>query len=167
MFEVGKWYKTTIDKTTTIINYQFTDKEDGAFRGYGLGYANLWADNVRISEDAILATPKEVEAALTKEAVKRGFLKTKKVKNNFTIEEGFIYDITNDKFYFDITLNRLSLAGIYIFQNGSWAEIIKEKTLDELASEFKTYKHMRNSAQAFSEFLTENKQEVINILNNL
>ena len=118
-----------------------------------------------------LLTPEEVEKALTKEAVKRGFKEGVKV-GGFWVE--ITYNIKpnncdkNYKYYLGSNNEpHFSLNGVCIFLNGTWAEIIKEKTLDEIAYEMVNYnfRDVNQSAEYIKTYLTENKEEIINALN--
>lgn len=122
--EVGKW--SWIDKigyvgVDALINYPI--KGDG----YGFNHAGEWITSYNretiITDVKRLATDKEVETALIKEAKKRGFkegveFKSARSDRKFTFK---------DKAYLanGILWNGNS-TGI-IFENGKWAEIIKDK----------------------------------------
>jgi len=119
--EVGKWYKNSVG--TVAYN-------EGL--GYGIDSCGFWFDKYRenglsgypISEWT-LATPQEVEEALTKEAVKRGFKKGVKVHS---LADGRIVDLNGDITTFYFKDNELYKGGCLIFKNGTWAEKI-ENTL--------------------------------------
>lgn len=177
--QLNRWYKC--DKRNFIMFVISKDERRCGeyYNGYGF-YNNTWFvtdKDTRHLDDCELMTPEEVQEALTKEAVKK--YDGQKVKclgshndiGNIDFSKHSKYDckavIFSDKCLWIGKSDCNGNIRVCVFDNGQWAEIVKEKTLDDLAMEFKTYKHMRNSAQAFSDFLTKNKQEVINILNNL
>lgn len=174
-FEVGKWYKLTEDYSGTLkkgevyqmINFQTDSKsciilDHVAFGIEGRNYLAPYKDML------IEATPKEVEEALIKEAEKRG-LKEGTIINNSMLNdcsntsckaENNEYKFIEDELY----SNCLLLDGFVIFLNGKWAEIVKTKTIDEIArdlsalSEYGIINYMSS---------TENKQTIIETLNNL
>lgn len=165
-FEVGKWYKTNYG------SIYYIDKIEGELcYGYGLDYTNKWFNNImpcQLSQIERLSTPKEVEEALIKEAEKRG-LKEGTIINNSMLNdcsntsckaENNEYKFIEDELY----SNCLLLDGFVIFLNGKWAEIVKTKTIDEIArdlsalSEYGIINYMSS---------TENKQTIIETLNNL
>ena len=122
-----------------------------------------------------LATPKEVEEALTKEAVKR--YKDKTVLN--LIKDRHINPhekskLSLDRFHYNKNVNKLyhsvdSDWSILIFDNGVWGDTIKTKTIDELAEHFiNEYNKSVFVLEPFTRrYLTENKREIIETLNNL
>jgi hypothetical protein len=159
--KINGWYKD--DKFPNWIAYYDFDNNTM----YGIDSSNEWFNmSIYAFKNNRLATPEEVEAALTKEAVKRGFKEGVKLCGKIGSED-LSYEFEKWKYY-ELD-NRLELYGSNVFDNGTWAEIIKEKTLDELASEYYNFRQNWGDAtcEAFKAFLKENKQEVINILNNL
>ena len=158
-FEVGKWYKTEIG------SIYFLSKIEGEnLFGYGLDSNNVWFDNTwlcEITDIKSLATPKEVEEALIKEAEKRGLKEGIKIK--FEKYDDRIV-ITKGKLDFLEHENKLRFDYGTIFYNGEWAEIVKTKTIDEIArdlsilSEYGIINYMSS---------TENKQTIIETINNL
>ena len=160
-FEVGKWYKSKVDKALYCIK-EFNGFEKYG-RNYGFYYNGEWMDSeIRFFNDCriVEATPKEVEEALEKEAVKRGFKEGSRIKD---LQTGKIKTLKFKElsFYSDILCDGYGCA---IFENGIWAEIVKTKTIDEIArdlsalSEYGIINYMSS---------TENKQTIIETLNNL
>ncbi len=166
-FEAGKWYKINSD-SKIVCCYK------GACDGYGIDSGYNWSDSLLMSEINLwsLATEKEVEEALTKEAVKRGFKEGVTIdKTNIPMYKNNSYKIwkaTNNKFTYYKNFNILEIGNDCIFQQGTWATPIKTKTIEELAIEFDNFaKNSSNIHLYFKEYLTENKQEIIETLNNL
>lgn len=131
-FEVGKWYKTDCLNGSLFCITELPI-ELNEVKGYGFenGYwyhkttCGYWT--LEEKHNTRPATESEVFEALKKEAIKRGFKKGCKVKNNKTIKEGRIYNIESDTFNY--TDNTLTINGIYIFWDGVWAEIIKDEPI--------------------------------------
>ena len=127
--EVGKWYKNTDSKSLFCVT-GFRGINFKAY-GFGGGSANLkWYDNTvfgdTIGFNRIPVTPKEVEKALTKEAVKRGFKEGVRSINIFN-SVGFTPK-NNDIRLLDS--GELVIDNNTIFnRTGRWATIIKENTL--------------------------------------
>lgn len=163
-FEVGKWYKYTNSSRHLVC---FTTNKGLAY-GFDLGGYNgkiqKWD-----TTDLTPATPKEVEEALTKEAVKKYDDKT--VLNLITDKDVNPHKqskLSLDRFYYQPKANKLyhsvtSNWSILIFDNGTWAQIIKEpKTIDEIASEINY-----TTKNKVIDYLAENKSEIIETLKNL
>lgn len=165
-FELNKWYK----KEKALIYYV----KEGLFN-YGFEIDNgSWTTNIMLSNIGLqngwtLATQKEVEEALKIEYYKRGYergkwidLDRKDVTNTCSL--------INIKFIFKEESNELWVQGCgIVFHNGKWAEIIKTKTIDELAFLFKEKynRSPKNLLDFYKEFSLENKQTIIETLNNL
>jgi hypothetical protein len=126
--EVGKWYKENCSKRMVCINESI-----GVINGYGFG-SRGWVSDVSMCygycEGWTLMTDKEVEQALIKEAKKRGFKKGVIVR-----WEGFNDADFDGIFRFQLVgKNILDGLGLgYIFNNGKWAEIVKETITKEQA----------------------------------
>ena len=118
-FEIGKWYKIT-EGASDIDWLLFYDGNTN----YGFNSNRDW--NSRFHTDIIkdnyvkkLATDKEVEEALIKEAKKRGFK-----DGDWTVKDiDYEYYNSEDSYY----PNSLQLGVVVLFQEGEWLEIIKEK----------------------------------------
>jgi hypothetical protein len=130
--ETGKWYKTpggTIFFSEEIIhNIKVSDIT--RLYGYGVDDEGDWRDSFWGDYNWELATDKEVEEALIKQAKKRGF------KNgnyqclsspNWTITE------VKDNYIFENNSLWMGVKGYSncVFTNGKWAEIIKIITKEE------------------------------------
>ena len=127
--EVGRWYKLKDNPKILALYdcfkhhrpyaYIFNEKGDYEYRvEFSLFELPTYWE---------LATEEEVSEALIKEAKKRGFNNIGNLKIKSTvggISNGFV-TINND-FYYDYISNTLRLDGAIIFNNGKWAEIIKE-----------------------------------------
>jgi len=161
MFEVGKWYKET--NTEAIYRLAEFNGIGKKCNTYGFNYKGEWMnpDSNRVFKNydyMVLASPQEVESALTK-WFNKIFTKNDKA---ICLISGEKVILNKGTFTFDIFNNRGYYNGICIFKDGIWALPIKEKTLDELALELGG-----KIVYERKQYLTENKQEVINILNNL
>jgi len=128
-FEVGKWYANG----DGFLCYTNKIVCKSAY-GFGINYAGIWfnneageAFNIKNTE-CRPATTKEVEDALIKEAVKRGFKEG--VKYQSLNNDGKIRDkdgIVSHGFRYEN--NSLWCGWGFIFSNGQWAEIIKDETI--------------------------------------
>ena len=138
-FEVGKWYKSKNHNITAC----YVDEHNN----YGVSFG-VWKDAMILNyfEAWTLATDKEVEAALIKEAKKRGFKKGVNYisctlgdfKTNIEGgKEGVKYNCNNvmgrkdevlcGKVIFDYDYNGLFCSSNgWIFEDGKWATIIEE-----------------------------------------
>jgi hypothetical protein len=139
--EVGKWYKLTKDyihlkkgSVFPFIKYQ-DSLEECAIVGHSI-FDNSKTDFFApFSNTLTPATEKEVEEALIKEAKKRGFKDGVKYKNRLD-SFGFINDSCWE---FNGKSNYLGQRGNkvnrlhFIFDEGKWAEIIKETITKEQA----------------------------------
>lgn len=164
-FEVGKWYKLTENYAGTLkkgevyqmINFQADSKiciilDHVAFGINGRNYLAPYKDML------IEATPKEVEEALIKEAEKRGFKEGSKIKD---LQTGNIKTLKFKElsFYSNMLCDGYGCA---IFENNEWATPIKTKTIDEIVDDM-----YECTKYDLKEYLTKNKQDIINALNNL
>ncbi len=166
MFEVGKWYKINSERHTGLFN--ITKYYNEIITAYGFGGDDMeWYNECEgwayyDYNYVVLATPEEVEAALTNEAVKRGFKEGVRFKtpcsNTEYIAKGNIIIWQNGNTF------GLRLSDSYglILDNGKWAEIIKENTLDEIAN-----KLSYTTAADIKHKLLKYKEEIINALNKL
>lgn len=175
-FEVGDWVKLTdsyaqVLKKDMCFQILRPQSEDGYCYyvdhfAFGIEDRNFLAPYYHILTKA---TPKEVEEALTKEAVKRGYTKT-----NFKCLTGKTVKLyENPKYFYIKSCNRLYYGtptnANCVFENGTWATLIKTKTIDEIGLNFSSYmsKSQNTVSQDLAKYLTENKQEIIETLNNL
>lgn len=162
-FEVGSYWEHSTGEICLVFEYGVYTKTIKCkhISSNSKEYAYHYEDTFKRK-----LTPEEVQEALTKEAVKRGFAKKDKV---VSLNSGEKLNLNSGCFAFNISINSAYYNGVLLFYNGIWAEIVKEKTLDELAMEYVSYWGNFNGSDedAFKQFLTKNKQEVINILNKL
>jgi hypothetical protein len=113
-FEVGKWYKDSLNKV-----FMFTHKSSGSCFG-NLPCGNNYSE---VERSTIPATPKEVEDALIKEAVKRGFKDgVMFYRNNLNGLTGK-FKANNNDFEYITKLDNLYIGGTCIYSKGQWAEI--------------------------------------------
>lgn len=140
--ELNRWYKST-EKGDECLFYLERIENHGLNRAvsYGFDMAMGWSDSIGRSLDFFeqstrLATEEEVTEALTKEAVKRGFLKGAKFKSiDYNLNEkleiiGSIdFDIDNNDLHISTYSNLMWRS---VFLNGEWAEIIKERTVKKV-----------------------------------
>ena len=131
----------------------------------GVWYTDTKANDWISVEGNYLATPTEVQEALEKEAVKRGFKEGVKfitAYKNQTLQE---YKVI-DKFYYEDNIGGLKSClcsgNGYIFCNGIWAEIVKPMSLEELCGNLDKMRLYQ-----IQTYLTENKTQIIETLNNL
>lgn len=123
--EVGKWYKNAL--YTSLINYQGSGAISYGFNSYG-AYSNKY---IMLSDWWTLATDEEVEEALTKEAVKRGY-----TTENTNCLVGSKYRTIEGDYHYESFENRLYSAkngggGKVLFQDGIWATKIETITKAE------------------------------------
>lgn len=131
--EAGKWYKFAwSDKPDEIRGIYFVEKVYGikVFFSYGIDFIRNewktkdWHSALHVWEEA---TKEEVEQALIKEAKKRGYVEGARVKCLYFNKE---YTLTSEKHWeaFDgkeLLMVEKEGTGVWIFQNGKWAEIVK------------------------------------------
>jgi len=140
-----------------------TDASSGL--GYGLINGN-WCEKKQINTDGYnwqLATEQEWLGALTKEAEKRGFKEGVKVKRShflvsFWNNDCIISKNGCDEYRFLSKTNTLEYYGSVILEDGIWAEVIKEETIEELAENF--YNKYEFSPLDFKTFFNENKKTI-------
>jgi hypothetical protein len=126
-FQRGKWYKGT-----GIYSKHFfccTKLEKGNVYGTGYGAVGNWLEYANFAYDTathyVLATDKEVEEALIKEAKKRGFKEGVKLKHPESVyKSGLRFNYLS--YYADMLCDGY---GHVVFKDGIWAEIIKDEPL--------------------------------------
>ena len=135
-FEEGKWYKS--EHGFSLCCYQGDNEADStSFEGYGFYDVHGWVskntdpeayESWSKSAGWELATDKEVEQALIKEAKKRGFKKGVRVKNLLGSNGGSILGDKKTANTDDIELvgRYLFMGHLLIMRKGEWAEIEKE-----------------------------------------
>lgn len=129
--DIGKWYFVERpqvlfdDKVKALIFYE--EKDDL----YGFDHEGRWMDyygNPKTDKYVFeLATPEEVKEALTKEAVKRGFIG----KNLYIKLENKHYQLQSEKGDFQLIGDIFFYQGAPILNKGVWAEIIPTITKAE------------------------------------
>lgn len=116
--EVGKWYKS--------INHLFcctSINDSGIPEGYGIVNGKRWFNHAsKILFSHVLATNKEVEESLIKEAKNRGLKNIHIVWANDKIQ--LWVEIFKDKKHTNLPIC------VEIFNNGKWTEIVEEKKED-------------------------------------
>lgn len=119
--EVGKWYTYKESNCDWLMNYQ----GDGSVC-YGFNTNRSWRNDYIMGSvlNWKLATHEEIQTALIKEAIKRGYKAGQVIKS-------FIYGKSiltgeGEGFRFDAHMNRLWYNSNIIFQGGVWAEVIND-----------------------------------------
>lgn len=126
-FEVGKWYYCWQDY---LIHYSGNELNN-------YGFCSGWRSDLLCSKNQPIqrpATDKEVEEALIKEAKRRGFKKGVRFECLYGWTNNKYSEWRNDEISFRYYEGGLWVYGINfyelcIFQEGKWAEIIKEEPL--------------------------------------
>lgn len=135
--EVGKWYEDPRSELLMFVEEINAPmpSDTNSIKSYGFSKTKEWLDSdlrgyYYFTQDLVLSDPKKVESALIEEAKKRGF------KKGITIERSGIngwketdYEPFSGAFRFIPNLNILECdnGNGYIFKNGIWATLIKEK----------------------------------------
>jgi hypothetical protein len=137
------WYIHNYLGTDYLINYQ------GDERGYGF-YNGSWGKNWsfgehRIHQGARKATLDEIEEALRKEAIERGYGKDTVVK---IPNRGFRKLLGNQVAY-GLDSNYLAMGGAGIFEAGEWYPIAKRVTPQQLEDAFGGPVYVDNDVQEF------------------
>lgn len=139
---VGKWYKDTEEENNLLI--YITDIKDNEIVGYGFNVLGKWvvpntgfySGNMESAYRFLVeATDQEVEAALVKEAIRRGFtdgvtINISNLSNHFPEEN---IKIKGSSFMYKDLMLGFGYNNYVIFKDGKWAEVIKENrtTLDQ------------------------------------
>jgi len=131
-------FETKLEDNTYYIfesgEIQFNVKDGGGygFNKFGFHEEVKW---VKYPHNGVYrkATKEEVETALINEAKRRGFKKGVKIKDVTFLDIDYVRD--NSFVYYPL-INRLQSKAV-IFDNGTWAEIIKPKqmTKEEIEKE--------------------------------
>ena len=124
---VGKWCKN-INSPLSIICYNSLLKSNV---NYGINNSGTWCSNYHLYEyEMTLATDKEVEKALVKEAKERGL----KPLNHRCLEDGRIWvNNVGGNYEYYPKENKLMIGASTVFLDGKWATIIKETITKEQA----------------------------------
>jgi hypothetical protein len=127
---VGKWYRSngnlfnvmSVMNNTWCLCYGFDS--DGWLYESKRCINNLYS--------VTLATDKEVEEALIKEAKKKGL----KPLNHRCIKDGLIWnDNIGGKYEFDLIYNTLDIGASCAFKDGKWATIVETITKEQAEKE--------------------------------
>jgi len=132
--EVGGWYKDSRFNSKSFLYIEDILNRENGIKSYGFGMSGNWSESCLrssrvLSNYFIPSTEKEVEEALVKEAIKRGY-----EVGNYKLISG-CYGIETNKEYVFIK-NTLYFNGDVIFHNGQWAETIPTYTIPEAESKF-------------------------------
>jgi hypothetical protein len=125
---VGKWYKENFSQRMVCIN-----KPRDFVNGYGFGcegWVSYVGTNYGDFSGWTLATDKEVEEALIKEAKKRGFKEGVRYIGAF---DGLKNKVCGFCYFF--SQNQLCSNGGTIFITGKWAEILETITKEQAEKE--------------------------------
>jgi len=152
--EVGVWYKCIkkgLESLVCITNLE--EITAYGFTYYGEKDKNIWTDNSNAGwtfknspKTWEPATPKEIKNALEKEALRKNFVDNLKNVNclaGFNKAESQEYYCNKEYvFYYEILVNKLwiqeaSYLDICIFDNGTWATIIKPNQMTKQEAEEK------------------------------
>lgn len=160
-FEVGDYWEHSTGEICLI--FGFKDVHGGTIK-----CKHISSDSKEFAYHGICTmkrklTPKEVEEALTKEAIKLG------------IKEGVTLSIPFKEWVDVLKCNKIGnepeyrwngkeffCCGILVMRDGTWATPIKTKTIEEIAMDL-TYLTTVDKIK----YLTENKQTIIETINNL
>lgn len=125
---VGQWYKWI--EGDDIYLWHITEIENNSIYCFGFSNGNWIEDGIGYSSkhykeacrELKEATNQEVEEALIKEAVRRGYHIDKPTHFNYLNGAGYLQNPSKNEFIFKNGI--LYLWDIKIFENGKWAEII-------------------------------------------
>ena len=138
--KVGDWVKTVNGAIFRIQKKKVKLDTTNMFYGYGFGaFTNVWDENYYAHEGlCTLATDKEVEEALNKEAKKRGFKKGVRVERLLASNLGSVNgdSRTCENKEFKLYHGHLAIGNLLIFHNtGKWATIVKTITKEQAEKE--------------------------------
>lgn len=134
--ECGRWYKNK-NIPGTLINCQTFNENVKC--GYGV-HLDTWSESWGLLNynDYIPATEKEVEEALVKEAIKRGYengnYKCLTIGNTYVHSDNYEYCSDENKLFSG--WNKDDRRNM-VFNNGIWAEILNTYTIQEAEEKFK------------------------------
>jgi len=160
--EVGKWYKS-MEHNKFLMCF----KKDANFSNYGFDAEGDWSNLLGMGyrDSLIPATDEEVSTALIAEANRRGFKKGVKFKHNkvsFPHLSNDIFKITSNNFEFKD--GRMLCGGWDIFNNGLWAEIVKQNPVYEWQY---VYYDSIYELYALSHFFYKSKKEFLKLMPSL
>ncbi len=131
--EVGKWYKTPRCQHLMYLKSISDNGVDG--NGYGINVVGAWFDYIEgvNMDDTVIATDKEVETALIKEAKKRGFKEGVKC---LSVNSSDIRLCGSNAYYNGQHYNQLLFdMTCCVFENGKWSTVIKTITKEQAEKE--------------------------------
>jgi len=120
VLDIGKWYIGYNDGCHYLTVWNKGSDTYGFFEGYW-GYNWVFSDDIALKLRP--ATPEEVEAALIKEAKRRGFKEGVRIEKD--LHDGMECKLIDEDFEL-VDGMLLTDFGDCIFYNGKWAEIITE-----------------------------------------
>ena len=133
--EYGKWYKCNFNNNRISLQVDKNTRYGFDFSGDWVNFDNAMADITK-ENSWTLATPKEVEEALTKE-IKKRYPTDSRVK---CLHNSSRCTVTNkSRVVYNKEHNYVCFAGAKVFDNGKFAEIVSEPielTLDQIAEKF-------------------------------
>jgi hypothetical protein len=139
--EVGKWYKSEYGALVFVESVQY-----GTFTGYGFNVFNYWQDSADFWYTELFtteATKEEVEAALIKEAERRGIWQVP-IKNVY----GYKMFDNYFKSCYEPATNVLWSKYGRVFENGEWATpIVQDPTKEKLSELEDTIKKAQQEIQ--------------------
>jgi hypothetical protein len=141
--EVGKWYKRVTGGLLFVESIQCD-----TFTGYGFNYIDGWQDSIRYWDTKAFtteATHEEVEAALIKEAERRGFRYGVEYND---IDDGMSYWCEEEFELSTPTKLMCTFGGGWIFKEGKWATpIVQDPTKEKLCELEDTIKKAQQEIQ--------------------
>lgn len=126
-FEVGKWYKENNGRKMWFI--KSLDGRDQM--SFGFNADGIWTDLEQrhsIPSEFHVATPTEIQEALEKEAVKRGFKAGYQVCGLWDKLNPFIGSVGHG-YYYIAECDIFGLNNTAMYCQGKWATVIKEQPL--------------------------------------
>ena len=138
--KVGDWVKTVNGAIFRIQKKKVKLDTTNMFYGYGFGaFTNVWDENYYAHEGlCTLATDKEVEEALIKEAKRRGFKEGVRVdKVNLSGDYNPNNELKKDTINTNELLSHgyLWVSSILIYDDGKWATIVETITKEQAEKE--------------------------------
>jgi len=119
---LNKWYWCA-----DVVFYPIKQNKDNLY-GYGYSYFdNEWngektyMHSLLSSRKLRLATPSEIKQAILKGCEQKGIVNGAKVK-----VVDCVFEIQSDSVYYNSTSNRLFIDDVKVFDNGKFAEVVKE-----------------------------------------
>jgi hypothetical protein len=137
------WYVHNYLGSDYLINYRGDGKGYGFYNGE---WGKIWSfGEHRINQGARKATLDEIEEALRKEAIERGYGEDVVVK---TPRRG-LQKLLGDQVAYGLDSNYLAMGGSGIFEAGEWYPIAKLITVQQLEDAFGGPVYIDNDVQEF------------------